>query len=254
MNLESFAPIGMFGVFIAFVVIVVLASRAAAVAQKREDEWLRSAGFVPMHSAAPGCLGIRSNQIADEKALRAAFGQLSPLNKNSGGYCSRGFFADRGDYIEYLFTFTYTTGSGKNQQTHTYLAYAVQQAFFFTDLSIGPADLGDSIVGFFGVRDIQFESDDFNKRFRINSSEPKFAYDVIHPQMMEFFEGALTRHWEFSGPFGACVIRAYSEAPECQQFLREFMSRVPDYLRQERALPKPEPLVMAQMVLGPESS
>lgn len=245
---------GFFAIFGVFVVLVVLASRAAAAAQKREEEWLRSAGFVPMHSEAAGCLGAKSTRIADEKALRSAFGQLSPLNKDSGGYCSRGFFADRGDFVEYLFTFTYTTGSGKNQQTHTYLAYAVQQSFFFTDLSIGPADFGDSVAGFFGVRDIQFESDEFNKRFRINGSEPKFAFDVIHPQMMEFFEGALKRHWEFSGPFGVTLIRAYSEAPDCQQFLREFMERIPDYLRQERALPKPEPVVTAQMVLGPESS
>lgn len=207
-----------------------------------------------MHSAAPGCLGIRSNQIADETALRGNLGQFSPLNKNSGGYCSRGFFADRGDFVEYLFTFTYTTGSGKNQQTHTYLAYAVQLSFFFNELQIGPADLGDSIVGFFGVRDVQFESEEFNKRFRINGGDPKFVYDVVHPQMMEFFEGALTRHWEFSGPFGVCVIRSYSEAAECQQFLMEFMARIPDYLKQERTLPKPTPFVMAQMVLGPESS
>ena len=34
--------------------------------------------------------------------------------------------------------------------------------------------------------DIDFESDEFSRKFYVQSSDRKFAYDVLHPRMMEF--------------------------------------------------------------------
>jgi hypothetical protein len=33
--------------------------------------------------------------------------------------------------------------------------------------------------------DVQFESDDFNQAFTVNSTDRRFASDVIHPRMMQ---------------------------------------------------------------------
>jgi hypothetical protein len=44
----------------------------------------------------------------------------------------------------------------------------------------------DKITGFLGFDDIDFESAQFSKRFYVKSKDKKFAYDIVHPRMMEF--------------------------------------------------------------------
>ncbi len=56
----------------------------------------------------------------------------------------------------------------------------------FKNLLIRPEDLSDKIASTVGFQDIDFESKEFNKRFRIQASDKKIAYDIIHPQMIEF--------------------------------------------------------------------
>jgi len=82
-----------------------------------------------------------------------------------------------------------TSGSGKNRSTKTYrFSYAILQAPFVgvPDLAIRREHLFDKVAGFMGFDDIDFESQEFSKRFHVSSSDKKFAYDVIHPRMMEF--------------------------------------------------------------------
>ncbi|HVL80843.1 MAG TPA: DUF3137 domain-containing protein [Actinomycetota bacterium] len=52
--------------------------------------------------------------------------------------------------------------------------------------------LGD----FVGFRDIQFESDEFNRCFQVKSSDPRFASYLIDPRMMQWLLDGNTR-WSF---------------------------------------------------------
>ena len=54
------------------------------------------------------------------------------------------------------------------------------------DLFIRREGIFDSVKRAFGFDDIDFESAEFSKRFFVKSSDKRFAYDVIHPKMMEF--------------------------------------------------------------------
>jgi hypothetical protein len=42
------------------------------------------------------------------------------------------------------------------------------------------------MLGFVGVRDLQLESDEFNKAFLISTDNDRFAYDILHPRMMQW--------------------------------------------------------------------
>ena len=53
-------------------------------------------------------------------------------------------------------------------------------------LMIRPEGLLDKVAGFFGFEDIDFESDEFSRKFQVKSDDRKFAYDVCHPQMMSW--------------------------------------------------------------------
>lgn len=85
-----------------------------------------------------------------------------------------------------LFDYQYTTGSGKNQQTHYRTVLITDKRFLFQPLDIRPENIFDKIGAAIGFDDIDFESAEFSRRFYVKSPDKKFAYDIIHPRMMEF--------------------------------------------------------------------
>ena len=86
------------------------------------------------------------------------------------------------------FRYKITSGSGKNRRTTTYnFSYLIVHPPWHTPpLLIRPEGVWDKLKGAFGFDDIDFESDEFSRKFYVQSSDRKFAYDVLHPRMMEF--------------------------------------------------------------------
>jgi hypothetical protein len=111
---------------------------------------------------------------------RAAYNTLvGNLNLND-----RVFSVKMGD-----FTYKITSSNGKTTTTRTYrFSYLIVHLPFraVPDLLIRPEGLFDRIAGAFGFDDIDFESEEFSRRFHVKSPDKKFAYDVCHPRMMEF--------------------------------------------------------------------
>jgi len=83
--------------------------------------------------------------------------------------------------------YRYTTGSGKNSQTHK-LSFAILHLPYVgtPDLLIRREHLGDKLKGGLGFDDIDFESEEFSRQFWVTSPDRKYAYDVLHPRMMRF--------------------------------------------------------------------
>lgn len=87
------------------------------------------------------------------------------------------------------FRYTVTTGSGKDRKTTTYtFSYLIIHLPFLKtpDLLIRPEHFFDKIAGVFSSKDIDFESEEFSRRFMVASPDRKFAYDICHPRMIEF--------------------------------------------------------------------
>lgn len=87
------------------------------------------------------------------------------------------------------FTYKVTTGSGKDRRTTTYhFSYLIAFLPFqgVPDLLIRPESVLDRIAGVFSNTDIDFESEEFSRRFHIASPDRRFAYDICHPRMMEY--------------------------------------------------------------------
>ena len=83
------------------------------------------------------------------------------------------------------FSYRYTTGSGKNQSTHTFHVVAVSLPAFLPTLELTPDGFGAKLAKTFGGQDIQFESEEFNRAWRVEAGVLKFAHDVVHPRLME---------------------------------------------------------------------
>ena len=87
------------------------------------------------------------------------------------------------------FTYKVTRHSGKSTSTRTYrFSYLILHMPYarVPDLLLRREGMFDKIAGVLGFDDIDFESAEFSRRFHVKSSDKRFAYDVVHPRMMEF--------------------------------------------------------------------
>jgi hypothetical protein len=87
------------------------------------------------------------------------------------------------------FRYRVTSSNGKTTTTHTYeFSYLILHLPFgaVPDLLIRREGLFDKLAGAFGYDDIDFESEEFSRRYCVKSPDKRFAYAVLHPRMLEF--------------------------------------------------------------------
>jgi hypothetical protein len=58
---------------------------------------------------------------------------------------------------------------------------------------------GGAVANAFGFRDIQFESDQFNRAFRVKADDERFGHAVVTPRMMELLLARGEIGWRFEG-------------------------------------------------------
>lgn len=88
------------------------------------------------------------------------------------------------------FQYKVTSSNGKHTTTHTYdLSYAIVSLPYrqLPDLIVRREGVFDMVKNLFGFDDIDVESAEFSRRFCVQSVNRRFAYDVLHPRMIEFF-------------------------------------------------------------------
>jgi hypothetical protein len=86
------------------------------------------------------------------------------------------------------FRYKVTRQSGKSSSTTTYhFSYLIVHPPWDTPpLLVRPEGVFDKLKGLFGFDDIDFESAEFSRKYYVKSTDKRFAYDVLHPRMMEF--------------------------------------------------------------------
>ena len=83
------------------------------------------------------------------------------------------------------FQYRYTVKSGDNRQTHTFHVLTLTLPAFLPTLELIPEGLATRFATALGGQDLSFESEDFNRAWRVTSRMPRFASDVVHPRLME---------------------------------------------------------------------
>lgn len=138
-----------------------------------------------------------------------------------------------------IFDYTYTTGSGKNKRTHKNSVCLLNILQCFPDLFIRPENIIDKIAGVIGLDDIDFESKEFSNRFYVKSSDKKFAYAVIHPQMMNYLLAQPKAPLiEIKGPHIGCYYTKKIKPTaylELYAFAESFYKNIPDYALKDYA-------------------
>jgi hypothetical protein len=107
------------------------------------------------------------------------------------------------EMVAFDYTFTTTTGTDGNgngqTRTHRYAVCGLALPCVLPDLELTPENLLTRLGGALGLADVELESEDFNRRYRVACREPRFAYDVLHPRAMSALLARPTLHLAVRG-------------------------------------------------------
>ncbi|MGO1974224.1 MAG: hypothetical protein ACTH2Q_14810 [Propionibacteriaceae bacterium] len=131
------------------------------------------------------------------------------------------------------FDYAYLTPAQKGSQP--FHVVSIELPARFPVLELRPERLLDPVGKLFGLRDLQFESADFNSAWLVAGTQAPFGYDLIHPRMMEW----LLTDAAGSRPFTIGGDRLYTYRPGNQRVedidsmveeLLQFRSLIPDHV------------------------
>jgi hypothetical protein len=94
-----------------------------------------------------------------------------------------------GDTELVAFDYSYETSStdskgNKSTTTHRYAVCALQLPAPLPGLELAPESAFTRLAGAIGFGDVELESEEFNRHYRVKAGNPKLAYDVLHPRTM----------------------------------------------------------------------
>ena len=126
---------------------------------------------------------VRDRSLVD-RFLGDPFGRGHSRNAE---HVLRGEHRGRGILVfEYSYKETHGSGQDRRTETYTHTVVSVSLPSAKPTLQVGREGIGRKLLGFVGVRDLQLESEQFNETFHIKTDNDRFAYDILHPRMMEW--------------------------------------------------------------------
>lgn len=170
------------------IVVAIVASYFSSQAEKKRREEMAALAAELSWSFDPGHDGSHDEEYAHFELFRRGHSR-SAYNTLMGHLAidGRNYPAKMGD-----FTYKITSSNGKTTTTTTYhFSYLIVHVPFrgVPNLLIRQEGFFDKIAGVMGFDDIDFESAEFSRKFHVKCADKRFAYDVVHPRMMEFLLG-----------------------------------------------------------------
>jgi len=133
----------------------------------------------------------------------------------------------------------YVTGYGKSSREYDISLVIIKSPILLEQLLIRPETFSDKLAELIGFSDINFESAEFSRKFYVKSTDKKWAYDIIHPRMMEF----LLASPEFSVQFDLLSVIVYrdtrfspAEFEDAANLVNGVFERIPDYVIQNQRI------------------
>jgi hypothetical protein len=186
--MEALIPVAIVAVIGLFIALVVISARQA---KKRREDLARIAAGMNLRFDADDPFDI-ADRYSNFGVLATGHSRkaYNVVHGTRGPYKVKAF-----DYIYYT---TETSTDAQGQTTTREVAHVLSAVLFdlgvaLHPLFIRPENFFDKIAAAMGFDDIDFESAEFSRKFYVKSSDKKFAYGVITPQMMEYL--LADGHW-----------------------------------------------------------
>ncbi len=123
------------------------------------------------------------------------------------------------------------------QQKHFFNIIAIRHGLIWPYLRLSPEDLAQRVARIFGARDVSFESEEFNRKYFVIAENEKEAYDILHPQSIDFLLRTPPREWQMANMFVVVCEPGTLRPHEILRVIQEmqhFIDLVPDYVKQDR--------------------
>jgi hypothetical protein len=182
----------------ALIVVLVVAVAGAAIwfnyvaAKKRREEFAAFAAqqglaYTPENHALAGQWAGEPFQRGDHRRVK---------NVLTGAFQGRQIVA-----FDYSYQTHSTDSKGRRTtQTHKYGVVVMQLPGPLPHLQVTHEGIfGGAVANALGFRDLQFESDQFNRAFRVKADDERFGHAVVHPRMMELLLARGEIGWRFEG-------------------------------------------------------
>jgi len=117
------------------------------------------------------------------------------------------------------FTFHYAVGHGKHRSNHYFGVVLCQLARDFPEIKIHPENFFHKMGGLVGIKDLDLDSVEFSKTFRIHSEDKKFAYDFCNTGMMEYLLAHRDTALELEGHTLAVFLRGHLKPEKMDEAL-----------------------------------
>ncbi|MEZ0326256.1 MAG: hypothetical protein ACAH95_10145 [Fimbriimonas sp.] len=142
--------------------------------------------------------------------------------------------------FDYLYKTTHSTGKSTTTVPHPTGVIAVRLPLSLPRLTMSPENVFSKIGNFLGMDELDFELEEFNKRYFVRCNDRKIAYDLLHPRMIDFLMQCPPRSWQIAGQYVVLTRNNYYDPEEIVELIeevRKFISLIPKYVEQDRALP-----------------
>ena len=220
-------PVGV--IFVRFIVVFIGLDVGRYIMEKKRREALQ---------AVAAQLGLSFSHHKD-RTISSRYGFLERIDRGRNRYAyniMQGTAPDGSPVC--LFDHHYETKSrdskGRTKTHHHYHAvYTLTLPKSFPELIIEPEGFFSKIAQALGFDDIDFESVEFSKRYKVKSPDKKFAYDVCNAQMIDYLLGQEKLAIELESNVLAIVfnrrMRPDNVAPSYER-LQKIRSLMPNYL------------------------
>jgi len=187
-------------------------------------------------------MGCRYYEDDPFSIARRFEGKFSTLTNGSNRYAFNVIDGEWEGYPLRLFDHhneTYSHSKNGRQTHHHYRTFVLlEHDMHLGHLEIRPEGMFDKLKAAFGFDDIDFESAEFSRKWHVGAKDRKFAYDMLHPKMMEYFLTLRGFRISTNGEWGLYRVGSgRMNQLEIRRTLRAadgFIERVPRFVRKDR--------------------
>ncbi len=216
-----------------FILLFVIVVNLGAIIYYWLPEWLRSRAFRRLARE----LGLQ--YVRCDTSIPRKYRFLDDLRR---GFARCAMNVLKGEYQGYLvqtFDYRYQTlrrllwDSGRSLEGYQFTFLLLEQDRSFPEVLIHPRGRFTTLGQALKLPKVDFESVEFSRAFAVKSRDRKFAYDICHPRMIEYF----LEHRDLSLEVeGRCVAMSFDrrlkpeEIPGRLNQLVEIRQLFPEYL------------------------
>jgi len=225
--LAGMMPCLLFGVFVVVAVVVIVFGILRAQKRRQEMQALaRKWGFAYYRD--------------DPWGLPAWYGALDLFQHGHSKKATNVLSGQVDGRAVIAFDYRYVTGRGKNRSTHPYQAVVFLLPIQAPRLRLRRENVLDRVVSWVGWDDLDFESDEFSRRYHVACDERRFAYDIFHARLIDYLlDCRETPSMEMNGVFLVLYDAGSGPVSNFERLLaigQTVVAMIPDYVLKARAV------------------